>query len=41
MRNYQLQLETSGGEIVSPAYPVQTRASCNQNLLFFVFIQSF
>lgn len=39
VRHYSLQLETAGNRIVSPVYHVQTRASCNQNLLLFNFVQ--
>lgn len=38
--NYNLQLESSNGTAISQVYQVQTRASCNQNLLFFIFIQN-
>lgn len=39
VRDYQLQLETMDETAVSPIYAVQTRASCNQNLVRFDFIQ--
>jgi hypothetical protein len=39
VKDYSLQLETADGRAVSPVYEVQTRASCNQNLLYFVFLQ--
>jgi hypothetical protein len=40
VRDYNVQLETVSGTAVSEAYPVQTRASCNQNLLRFDFWQN-
>lgn len=40
VRDYNLQLETVNGTAVSQVYQVQTRASCNQNLLLFNFIQN-
>lgn len=40
VQDHKLQLEMQGGRPVSPIYEVQTRASCNQNLLYFVFIQN-
>lgn len=40
IRDYNLQLETTNGSAVSQIYPVQTRASCNQNLLQFDFVQN-
>lgn len=40
VRDYNVQLETVSGTAVSQVYQVQTRASCNQNLLLFNFIQN-
>jgi len=40
IRDYNVQLETSSGSAVSQVYSVQSRASCNQNLLVFNFIQN-
>lgn len=40
VQDHNIQLETSSGTAVSQVYRVQTRASCNQNLLYFVFIQN-
>lgn len=40
VRDYNLQLESANGTAVSQVYAVQTRASCNQNLLLFTFIQN-
>jgi hypothetical protein len=40
VQNQNLQLETASGTAVSQVYSVQTRASCNQNLLYFVFVQN-
>ncbi len=40
IRDYNIQLETSNGSVVSQVYAVQTRASCNQNLLIFNFVQN-
>jgi hypothetical protein len=40
VNNYSLQLETADGRTVSPIYEVQTRATCYENLLYFVFIQN-
>jgi hypothetical protein len=37
---YNVQLETNNGTAVSEAYAVQTRASCNQNLTRFDFVQN-
>lgn len=39
VRDYLMQLETSTGTAVSPIYPVQTRASCEENLVRFDFYQ--
>ncbi|MCA9981611.1 MAG: hypothetical protein KDD89_12275 [Anaerolineales bacterium] len=40
IRSYNLQLETVSGTAVSQVYQVQTRASCNENLLYFIFQQN-
>ncbi|MBP6471178.1 MAG: hypothetical protein KA362_17435, partial [Chloroflexi bacterium] len=40
IRDYEVQLESSSGTAVSQAYRVQTRASCNQNLVRFDFVQN-
>jgi hypothetical protein len=40
IRNYNVQLETPNGTAVSQVYNVQTRASCNQNLVKFDFVQN-
>lgn len=40
IRDYNVQLETSNGSVVSQVYSVQSRASCNQNLLIFNFVQN-
>ncbi len=40
IRDYTVQLESSNGTAVSQAYSVQTRASCNQNLVRFDFVQN-
>lgn len=40
IRDYNIQLETSSGSPVSQVYTIQTRASCNQNLLIFNFVQN-
>lgn len=40
VQDHNIQLETSSGTAVSQVYRVQTRASCNQNLLYFVFVQN-
>ncbi|MFW5941925.1 MAG: hypothetical protein ACOC9X_05245 [bacterium] len=40
IRDYNVQLETSNGTAVSQVYSVQSRASCNQNLLLFDFVQN-
>lgn len=40
VQDHNIQLETTSGTAVSQVYRVQTRASCNQNLLYFVFIQN-
>ena len=40
VRNYNVQLETVSGTAVSQVYSVQTRASCNENLVLFNFVQN-
>lgn len=40
IRNYNVQLETTGGETVSQVYRLQTRSSCNENLLYLIFLQN-
>jgi hypothetical protein len=40
IRDYEIQLETASGTAVSPIYAFQTRASCNENLVRFDFIQN-
>ena len=40
VREYNLQLETTSGSAVSQVYRVTTRSSCNENLLYFIFIQN-
>lgn len=40
IRDYNVQLETANGSAVSQVYSVQSRASCNQNLLNFDFVQN-
>ena len=40
VQDQNVQLETSNGTAVSQVYRVQTRASCNQNLLYFIFLQN-
>lgn len=40
VRNYNVQLETINGTAVSQVYNVQTRASCNENLVLFHFVQN-
>jgi hypothetical protein len=40
IRDYSVQLESANGTAVSQAYRVQTRASCNQNLVRFDFVQN-
>lgn len=40
VRDLNVQLETVNGTAVSQVYQVQTRASCNQNLTLFNFIQN-
>jgi hypothetical protein len=38
---YNVQLETANGTPVSQVYRVQSRASCNQNLIMFNFVQNY
>lgn len=40
IRDYNVQLETANGTPVSEVYSVQSRASCNQNLIQFDFVQN-
>ncbi len=40
IRDYNVQLESGNGTAVSEVYRVQTRASCNQNLVRFDFVQN-
>jgi hypothetical protein len=40
IRDYNVQLESASGTAVSQVYSVQSRASCNQNLVRFDFIQN-
>ncbi len=40
VQDHSIQLETASGTAISQVYRVQTRASCNQNLLYFVFVQN-
>lgn len=40
VRDYNVQLETTSGTAVSQVYSVQTRASCNENLVKFDFVQN-
>lgn len=40
VQDHSVQLETSSGTAVSQVYRVQTRASCNQNLVYFTFTQN-
>lgn len=40
VRTYNVQLETPNGSVVSQVYQVVTRASCNENLVLFLFIQN-
>lgn len=40
IRDYEVQLESANGTAVSLAYRVQTRSSCNQNLVRFDFVQN-
>lgn len=40
VQDHNIQLETSNGTAVSQVYRIQTRASCNQNLVYFTFVQN-
>jgi hypothetical protein len=40
IRDYEIQLETVSGTAVSRAYRVQTRTSCNENLVRFDFVRN-
>ena len=40
VRQCNVQLETANGTAVSQVYSVDTRASCNQNLVLFYFVQN-
>lgn len=40
VRDYNVQLETENGTAVSQVYTIQTRASCNQNLVRVDFVQN-
>lgn len=40
VQDHNVQLETANGTAVSQVYRVQTRASCNQNLVLFTFVQN-
>lgn len=40
VQEHNVQLETANGTAVSQVYRIQTRASCNQNLVYFVFGQN-
>jgi hypothetical protein len=40
VQEQSIQLETSNGTAVSQVYRFQTRASCNQNLVWFSFVQN-
>ena len=40
VQEHSIQLETSNGTAVSQVYRFQTRASCNQNLIWFIFVQN-
>ncbi|MFK7802764.1 MAG: hypothetical protein AB8G95_14105 [Anaerolineae bacterium] len=39
-RSYNIQLETVSGTPVSEVYRVQSKDDCNQNLLYFIFVQN-
>jgi hypothetical protein len=41
VQDHSIQLETSNGTAVSQVYRFQTRASCNQNLTWFIFVQNY
>ena len=40
VQEHNVQLETANGTAVSQVFRIQTRASCNQNLIYFVFTQN-
>lgn len=40
VQEHNVQLETANGTAVSQVYRIQTRASCNQNLVYFGFTQN-
>lgn len=40
VQEHSIQLETTNGTAVSQVYRFQTRASCNQNLIWFIFVQN-
>ena len=40
IQDHNIQLETANGTAVSQVYRVTTRSSCNQNLLYFIFVQN-
>lgn len=40
IRDYNVQLETVNGTAVSQVYRLQTRSSCNENLLYIIFEQN-
>lgn len=40
IRDYNVQLESASGTAVSQAYRIQTRSSCNQNLVRVDFVQN-
>lgn len=40
IRDYNVQLESANGTAVSQAYRIQTRSSCNQNLVRLDFVQN-
>jgi len=40
VQEHNVQLETANGTAVSQVFRIQTRASCNQNLVYFVFTQN-
>lgn len=40
IRDYNVQLESASGTAVSPAYRIQTRSSCDQNLVRVDFVQN-
>ncbi len=40
IQDHNIQLETTNGTAVSQVYRIQTRASCNQNLVLIGFVQN-